>query len=491
MYGVDNWIFNIWGSYMERKNVAVFIANIYRNMTKETQYGLIDAAREHNIKLIFFTSFNDNYSSTKYIRYKNYDKGDMSVFMLPKFSDYDGLISLDSYMPDLYKEPVNDIKRTATCPIVSLGDTPDFSYNIVNDQNTSFMEVVEHMVTAHNCKDFVLVSSDRDWSFLRDRERIFKLVMEKYDIPFPEENILYGNLKSGCGEEIVTQILELYKFSDQVLPDAIVCVNDYTAIGVLDALQIRGYKVPNDVLLTGYDDMLQAKYSEPAITTSRQPFENVGKAGIETLVKLWNGDDVEHTQALPGILKLRESCGCRSREKIKLNELRDAYDLIIEKQDDLSLSATNLLLGIYAAETAEDVYNEIEANCLNETGFKNAVLCLADNWEENRTINSPDDLKDISFSVVCGTYKRKPIERGALPAGKLLPDIMMNDPEPYYIFPIHHIQYFLGYFIVSPTLNDLGQLHVKTWLASIGTLLINWHTRYELEKTKKQLNDLS
>lgn len=44
MYGVDNWIFNIWGSYMERKNVAVFIANIYRNMTKETQYGLIEAA---------------------------------------------------------------------------------------------------------------------------------------------------------------------------------------------------------------------------------------------------------------------------------------------------------------------------------------------------------------------------------------------------------------------------------------------------------------
>ena len=117
--------------YMDRKNVAVFIANIYRNMTKETQYGLIEAAREHNIKLIFFTSFNDNYSNTKYIRYKNYDKGDMSVFMLPNYEDFDGLISLDSYMPDLYREPVNDIKRTATCPVVSLGDKPDFSYNIV------------------------------------------------------------------------------------------------------------------------------------------------------------------------------------------------------------------------------------------------------------------------------------------------------------------------------------------------------------------------
>ena len=82
---------------MERKKVAVFLANIYKDMTKETQNGIIEAAKSKGIKLIFFTSFNDNYSSKKYIRYKNYDKGDMSVFMLPKLSEYDGLISLDSY----------------------------------------------------------------------------------------------------------------------------------------------------------------------------------------------------------------------------------------------------------------------------------------------------------------------------------------------------------------------------------------------------------
>ena len=98
---------------MERKKVAVFLANIYKDMTKETQNGIIEAAKSKGIKLIFFTSFNDNYSSKKYIRYKNYDKGDMSVFMLPKLSEYDGLISLDSYLPDLYKNPINDIKRHA------------------------------------------------------------------------------------------------------------------------------------------------------------------------------------------------------------------------------------------------------------------------------------------------------------------------------------------------------------------------------------------
>ena len=476
---------------MERKRVAVFLANIYKDMTKETQYGIIEAAKKEGIKLLFFTSFNDNYTSKKYIRYKNYDKGDMSVFMLPNLAEYDGLISLDSYLPDLYKNPVNDIKRTAECPVVTLGDTPDFSYNIVNDQDKSFMEIVEHMVTCHGCKDFVLVSSDRNKSFLRDRERIFKLVMDKYGIPFSDDKIVNGNLKSICGEDVVSQIIELYKDSERKLPEAIVCVNDYTVLGVLNALQTRGYSVPDDVLITGYDDMLQSKYSEPSITTSRQPFENVGRAGVETLVKLWNNEDVPKTQALPGIIKIRESCGCKSCDKIRINEIRDAYDLIIEKQDDLSLSATNLVLGIQEAETIKGVFDEIEANCLNETGFKDAVLCLADNWKEKRIINSSKDLMDTQFSVVCGKYKGQSVDRRPIPKGSLLPDYMMNDPEPYYIFPIHNIQYFLGYFIVSPTLNDLGQINIKSWLSSVGVQLMSWNTSDELKNVVEKMRDLS
>ena len=476
---------------MERRKVAVFLANIYKDMTRETEYGIINAAKKNNIKLIFFASFNDNYSSNKYVRYKNYDKGDMSVFFLSMLSEYDGLISLDSYMPDLYRERVNNIKRQFSCPIVSLGDTTDFSYNIVNDQDRSLMEIIEHMINVHGCRDLVYVTSDRDRPFLRDRERIMEYVMQKHNLPYPPEKMINGNMKSNCGEAVVDKILELYKGSDRTLPEAIICVNDYTALGVLNALQEKGFSVPEDVRITGYDDVTQVSYSEPGITTSRQPFEDVGTAGLETLVDLWNGEEVPNVQQLPGILKVRESCGCKCCEKVKLNDIRDAYDVIMEKQDDLSLAATNLILGTYAAETLDDVFEEIETNSLNETGFKDAVLCLAKDWQEKHIINSIEDLKEIEFDVVCGMYKNEPIRRQTLPKGSLLPDVMMNDPEPYYIFPIHHIQYFLGYFIVSPTLEDMGQLNIKSWLVNIGTILISWNTRSELKTVVEKMRDLS
>ena len=62
-----------------------------------------------------------------------------------------------------------------------------------------------------------------------------------------------------------------------MLPDAIVCANDYSAIGVLQELEKRGYNIPEDVIVTGYDNIPEAMFTDPTITTSEQPFEQVGK----------------------------------------------------------------------------------------------------------------------------------------------------------------------------------------------------------------------
>ena len=66
----------------------------------------------------------------------------------------------------------------------------------------------------------------------------------------------------------------------------------------------------------------------------------------------------------------------------------------------------------------------------------------------------------------------------------------MNDDKPYFIFPVHHMQYFLGYFIVNPELKEMEQLHIKSWLVSISTVLINWFFRHQLTDTVKELEYL-
>ena len=64
------------------KRVAVFTAKIYSEMVKETQYGLIQAAKRNKIKLIFFSGFSYNYGTSEEARFTEYDDGDFAVHIV-------------------------------------------------------------------------------------------------------------------------------------------------------------------------------------------------------------------------------------------------------------------------------------------------------------------------------------------------------------------------------------------------------------------------
>ena len=162
--------------------------------------------------------------------------------------------------------------------------------------------------------------------------------------------------------------------------------------------------------------------------------------------------------------------------------------------NDVSSNRIIRLKKVISEHLDMEVSSNISFSCKDATKIgirtKNKYDCIlldAPCSSERHVINSPEELQNLEFDVVCGMYKFRPIERGPLPKGKLLPEVMMNDLEPYYIFPVHVVQYFLGYFIVRPTLNDLGQINIKFWLSNVGALLMSWNTRYELKSVVEKM----
>ena len=193
---------------------------------------------------------------------------------------------------------------------------------------------------------------------------------------------------------------------------------------------------------------------------------------------------------MPGTLCLRQSCGCEPFGVYQRDLIREKYIRTVSHLESLAFSNTDLVLGGAVDETVEDIFNEIETGCLRETGFKDAVLCLIHGWEQQKMIKDRESLRNERFDVVCGVWQGKPVKRQRLRRGQLLPDEMMEDDMPYYIFPVHHLQYFLGYFIVSPELKGMEQLHIKSWLVSISTVLVNWFFRNQLKDTVDELEVL-
>ncbi len=108
------------------------------------------------------------------------------------------------------------------------------------------------------------------------------------------------------GEEAGRKVL-----ASPVRPDAVVCANDQMAIGVLQALTSGGIRVPEDMAVTGFDDIFPGSLFEPSLTTVHQPMRLLGERACARLLDRIGSPGLPPTvELLPTDLVLRRSCGC-------------------------------------------------------------------------------------------------------------------------------------------------------------------------------------
>lgn len=89
--------------------------------------------------------------------------------------------------------------------------------------------------------------------------------------------------------------------------DAVFAASDLMAHGALAALREAGRRVPDDVAVVGFDDIALARYTEPPLTTVRQPIEEIGRTITRQLLRLLAGTPVDRAVVLPTELVVRES----------------------------------------------------------------------------------------------------------------------------------------------------------------------------------------
>lgn len=86
--------------------------------------------------------------------------------------------------------------------------------------------------------------------------------------------------------------MELLKLADP--PTAIFASSDQMAFGVYEAVRHRGLRVPDDISIVGFDDLPEARWSSPPLTTVRQPLSEMGRLAARTVLRLARGETVEN-----------------------------------------------------------------------------------------------------------------------------------------------------------------------------------------------------
>lgn len=135
-----------------------------------------------------------------------------------------------------------------------------------------------------------------------ERHRGYLESMEKAGLKIPEEYVQHGDYTKTSGEQAALRLLRL-----EHPPTALFVSGDAMALGAIHMAQDLGFRVPEDLSVVGFDDLPMAAASRPALTTVRQPLQQMGEVAVQMLVALAEGQSPELPGPFPTELVQRES----------------------------------------------------------------------------------------------------------------------------------------------------------------------------------------
>lgn len=163
-----------------------------------------------------------------------------------------------------------------------------------------------HLIDDHGLRNVEFVAGPDDSPDSHSRFEGFRRALGERGLPVPEAPRWRGHFTRAGGADAGRALLEAGR-----LPDAVVCANDQMALGVLGVLNEAGIRVPDDVAITGFDDISAARWAHPALTTVRQPMLALGRAAMALLQqRITSPEGDSRLLTLPVQLVLRASCGC-------------------------------------------------------------------------------------------------------------------------------------------------------------------------------------
>jgi len=190
-----------------------------------------------------------------------------------------------------YNVTYEDIGRylETTAPAVIFGgfttseETP-FNWDYVSGNNETGAQVaVEHLTQLGHQRIAFLQGPSRTPSGVK-RLAGFRRAFELAGLPVDDSLLIPGDYTKAAGRAAMEELLDMEK-----PPTAVFCANDLIALGALDVAKSRGYRVPQDLSIVGFDDIEDAAHASPPLTTIKQSPHQLGTLGAQTLMDRING----------------------------------------------------------------------------------------------------------------------------------------------------------------------------------------------------------
>lgn len=486
---------------METEKKNIHIAVVVSTLTEEYQSDILDGIRQYafanHITLEHFVAFGNIGGDIRH------DTGEYNIFSLANFSRFDGVILVINTIQfaDCMESVLTRV-REAGIPAVCIDkDVPDL-YSICIDNESPMRHMVEHFIEHHGFTRINYVSGPADNIDSVQRLKAYRSALESHGIPVEEDRIYHGNFVSKDGTDAIRTFLR----SSLEFPQAIVCANDNMAIAAMNALTANGVRVPEDVAVSGFDYIYNARNYAPSLTSVQRPLERAGQLACQKILNHIRGREQERFTLLETRCCFSQSCGCSETPVMDTDEFKKRNFNVLE-----SFSTDVSLLSRMSSALAEcDNLEEYSLNLrrfIPEIEAKEFYICLCDDWkqgimadetEENYLIHilSPNNYIVTGYSetmLVPLAYKNGEfVEMGPFPSEEMLPGLFDEDNHPgnYYFIPLHFRERCMGYCVIKDCNFPISSRLFHAWIMNITNSLESVRKIICLDRVTQKLNKL-
>ncbi|KAB8165270.1 substrate-binding domain-containing protein [Streptomyces sp. 3MP-14] len=193
------------------------------------------------------------------------------------------------------------------CVVIDpLSDPPPDVMSVGTTNWAGAYEATQHLLQRGHQR-IALVTGPPEHLYSRARMAGYRSAMAAAGLEVDPELVRHGTYDRASGAEQVRALLER-----RPRPTALFICSDHMAIGGYEAIAGAGLRVPEDISVVGFDDLPEARWVAPALTTVRQPLKEMGGSALRTLVRLMNGEELESPRVeLATTLVVRDSVAPR------------------------------------------------------------------------------------------------------------------------------------------------------------------------------------
>lgn len=477
------------------KKIALLMDGWKRFFTYAWPAGILQRIKEtdEDINLYIFNSSGD------WSRDENYNIGEYNIYRLPDLNDFDGIIiDLNNIRyPDVRSYVIDAAKKTKK-PVISIANEIEDFYYVGIDNYTAIQEIIAHLHEIHACRKFWFVMGPEDNYENIMRVRGLKDYLREHDIPYADTDFYYESYEYKCGLDGFRKLLKEHG----EIPEAIICANDNIAVGVCEAAAQAGYHIPNDLLVTGFDNFDKASYYSPHITTVSHICEEVGYQCVETLLKIWEGKKVPRFNYTNHKCIFWESCGCES--EISVNQAAHSREQIIYglETDDFEEQILSLEYELLRCDTVEEMFKCIP-KCIPSMKCDAMYLFIDEHMNDFRNVNDYYDRHLVENEEFCVQgYPQKMrvefvYENGEIKdikgvqAETLFPMFEVPEQGTDFLFlPLHFREYTVGFFVIRNAVYLMEKQYLFQITNALTAAMENLHKKERLMYMNQVLSDL-